>query len=181
MIVWVPDEDVPFTHRGIEASLHVDALDGRIFKGVVARTAMSEDYETRTMRTEIDLDNSDGLLKDGMFGAATIQLGRKQDAVSIPSACLVGEGKEERAVYLVRDGRARRVDVHVGRDDGIQAEVLSGLTTDDRVIGEHGPGLDDDVQVHVVSTKSESQAVKEDVAAGEETAKPQESGKHDKD
>jgi RND family efflux transporter MFP subunit len=180
VIVWVPDEDVPFTHRGIEASLQVDALDGRVFKGVVARTAMSENYETRTMRTEIDLENSEGLLKDGMFGAATIQLGRKQDAVSIPTACLLGDGKEERAVYLVRDGRARRVEVRVGRDDGIQAEVLSGLTTDDQVIEEHGPGLDDDVLVTVVSTKSESKSVKEDVAAGEETDKPQETGKHEK-
>lgn len=181
VIVWIPDEDVPYTRRGIQVSLHVDALDGREFKGLVARTAMSEDYETRTMRTEIDLDNSEGLLKDGMFGAATIQLGRRQNAVSIPTACLLGEGKAERAVYLVRDGRARRVDVRVGRDDGIHAEVLSGLGTDDQVIEEHGPGLDDGVAVTVVSTESEAQAVKEDIAAGEGAAETQETGKHGKD
>ena len=166
VIVWIPDEDVPYTHRGIEASLHVDAVDGGEFKGVVARTAMSEDYNSRTMRTEIDLDNSEGLLKDGMFGAVTIQLGRKQNAVRIPSACLLGEGEAERAVYLVRDGRACRVQVRVGRDDGIHAEVLSGLGTDDRVVEEHGAGLDDGVAIVVVSTESETQAVQDDASAG---------------
>lgn len=181
VIVWIPDQEAPNTHRGNAASVRVDALDGMEFKGVVARTAMSEDYNTRTMRIEIDVSNSKALLNDGMFGSATIELGRKRNAFTIPSACLVGEPKGERFVYVVREGRARRLDVRVGRDDGIQAEVLAGLKADDQVIAEHGPGLDEGSSVLVVSSESEAHAANADASAGDVPAKSPETGKHEKD
>ncbi|HUY90605.1 MAG TPA: efflux RND transporter periplasmic adaptor subunit [Pirellulales bacterium] len=159
VIVWVPDQEAPNTHRGNAASLRVDSLEGREFKGFVARTATSLDYNTRTMRTEIDVRNLEGLLTDGMFGSATIELGRRKNAVTIPSTCLAGEAKGERFVYLVRDGRASRGAVQVGREDGMHAEVLAGLKLDDQVIEEHGPGLDEGTLVEIVGSEGHAAAV----------------------
>jgi HlyD family secretion protein len=141
VIVYVPDPDVPYTHRGEPAELRVDSLPGRVFKGTVARTARSEDYNTRTMRTEIDLPNPDDVLVNGMFGSATIYLGRDTHALTIPTACLVGAEKDgKRSVYVVRAGKAHRVPVQVRRDDGIRAEI-SGLDANVQVVEGHGAGL----------------------------------------
>ena len=141
VIVHVPDPDVPYTHRNLRAELRIDSLPGRVFTGKVARTAVSEDYETRTMRTEIDLPNSDDVLVNGMFGSATIYLGRDAQALTIPTACLVGAEKDgKRSVYVVRDGKAHRVPVQVRRDDGIRAEI-SGLDANAQVVEGHAAGL----------------------------------------
>jgi HlyD family secretion protein len=151
VITWVPDPDVPYTHRGEPATLRVDSLGGRELKGVVARTADSEDYQSRTMRTEMDLENPDGTLTDGMYGRMTIDLGKTKQGLTVPSSCLSAEGKNnERVAYVVRDGKAQRVTVQVGLDDGIRAEALAGLKPDDEVISQHGPGLADGVAVQVV-------------------------------
>jgi RND family efflux transporter MFP subunit len=150
VIVDVPDPDVPFTHAGAPAELRVDSVSTHTFLGKVARIAQAEDYNSRTMRTEIDLPNPKGTLTDGMFGSVTINLGANADALTIPTACLVGPQKDShRAVFVVRDGKAHQVKVHVGHDDGIHATVLSGLGADDQVIETHGPGLADGAAVVV--------------------------------
>jgi HlyD family secretion protein len=158
VIVWVPDPDVPFTHPGEHATVRVDALPGRTFSGKVARTAGAEDPVSRTMRTEIDLPNPDGLLQDGMYGSITIELGKKQAAVTIPSAAMTGDDKDgQRAVFVVKDGHARRVTVRVGLDDGIHAEILKGLTVQDQVVVQHAPGLADGAAVAVAEPPPQPQ------------------------
>jgi HlyD family secretion protein len=152
VVVWVPDPDVPFTRQGRPAVVRVDAMPHQSFKGQVARTALAEDPTTRTMRTEIDLPNPDGLLTPGMYGNVTIFLGKTKTSLTVPSAALVGDEKEGmRSLFVVRDDKAHALTVHVGRDDGIHAEVLSGLKADDQVIVQHGPGLEEGAQVNVVS------------------------------
>jgi RND family efflux transporter MFP subunit len=151
VITWVPDPAVPATRAGQLATVRVDALPGHSFTGKVARTADAEDPVSRTMRTEIDLPNPDGLLKEGMYGAVTIHLGKSKTGLRIPSDALGGDAKgDERFVYVVRDNRAHRVAVRVGLDDGIRAEVVSGLRPDDAVVVQHAPGLADGVAVRVV-------------------------------
>ena len=152
VIVDVPDPDVPYTRKGTRSEVRVDSLPGKVFPGVVARTAGAEDYATRTMRTEVDLPNPDGALADGMFGEVTLFLGKTAHGLSIPSECFAGVGKDDRRpVFVVRDGKAHRVEVRVGLDDGARAEVLSGLTPQDQVVHTHHPGLADGNPVRVVS------------------------------
>jgi HlyD family secretion protein len=150
VIVDVPDPDVPYTHRGDPAVVRVDALPDHPLQGKVARTAGSEDYNSRTMRTEIDLPNPKDLLANGMFGSVTIHLGKTRTGLTIPSAALVGDEKDgQRSVYVVKGGKAHRVTVRVGLDDGIRAEALSSLKADDQVIVRHGPGLTEGAPVEV--------------------------------
>jgi RND family efflux transporter MFP subunit len=156
VVVDVPAPDVPYTHTNVRAEIRLDTLPGKVFPGKVARTAASEDYNSRTMRTEVDLHNPDNLLTDGMFCSVTLYLGSNSVALRIPSACLFGKEQDgERFVYVVRKGKAHKAPVHVGLEDGILAEVLSGLAASDQVIAGHGPGLADGVTVAVETTKKD--------------------------
>ncbi|MBX6315980.1 MAG: efflux RND transporter periplasmic adaptor subunit [Isosphaeraceae bacterium] len=144
VVVQVPDRDVPLLDVGDPATMTVDALKGRSFRGAVARLARSEDPSTRSMRVEIDLPNPDGLLCAGMYGRVTIELSPPTQHLTIPAACLVGQSDPSGpSVYVVREGRAYRKSITVGDDDGIRIEVLSGLDADEEVVLRPGGSLTD--------------------------------------
>ena len=108
-IVLVPDRDVPYCKVGQIASVELDALAGRVFKAPVSRIADSEDLKDRTMRIEIDIENPDRALKDGMFGRAEILLENVITNLTIPSSCLLQrDGRGEAAILVVRDGEVHR-------------------------------------------------------------------------
>ena len=141
----MPDRDVAFVETGDEAIVRVDALAGREFHGKVSRFSSSEDVESRNMRTEIDIPNKDGKLRDGMWGRVTIILEPPTPGcVTIPSACLLDQNSQgEGFVYVVRDGKVKKTAVRVGKDDGLKAEVLAGLKPDDPVVVRYTGAIQD--------------------------------------
>lgn len=150
LVIEVPDRDVPYLTVGAPVNLIIDTLPSRHFQGKVARMSYQEAYDTRTMRTEVDLENPDGLLKDGMFGWMTIHLGREK-GLRIPSKCLVGNEKgDTRSVYVVRDDKAHKVKVEIGRDDGIEVTISKGLDQTDEVILDRPSSLGDGFPVEVI-------------------------------
>lgn len=166
VVVPIPDRDVPYCHKGNKAVITFDALPGRTFTGTVSRTGETEDLQTKTMRAEIDLLNplekvgstqegyrQERRIKQGMYGNVTVTLARKEDALSIPSACLVGKAEANKAsVYVVRDDKAHKVNIETGLDNGVLVEVLKGLEPGDSVVVSSSGGIADDIPVAVTET-----------------------------
>ncbi|HUY92716.1 MAG TPA: efflux RND transporter periplasmic adaptor subunit [Pirellulales bacterium] len=151
VVVMVPDADVPYTDAGDEAVVTIDALPRQKFKGKVSRTAGAEDPESRTMRVEIDLDNKDGILRDGMYGKATIMLEKSSKGLAIPSSCIAVDSDTGKAtVFVIRKGKAHKITVEVGEDNGIFMEVRSGLRADDVVARPLRGDLAEGIAVNVV-------------------------------
>jgi HlyD family secretion protein len=142
IVVQVPERDVPYVDPGDPAIVEVDALPGVKYctrgdeKVGVSLLADSEDPHSRMMRTEVHVNNADGKLRRGMFGRVTLILEPgAAGACRIPSTALAGKGADGKAsVRVVRDGKIRSVSVTCGADNGSEVEILSGLTTDDRVV-----------------------------------------------
>ncbi len=163
VVVQVPDPDVPFTNRGDEAVVQIDNLPGVRFAGKVSRTADAEDAETRTMRVEIDLPNLKGLLRQGMYGRVTIQLGTLPGALRIPSSSLAGEVADGKStVYVCKESVAHQVGVEVGKDDGLHIEILRGLSAEDEVILHPRGALFDGARVNVVNPAENTEASAKD-------------------
>ncbi len=147
VVVLVPDRDVALTRVGDRAAISVDALNDRSFEGVLARIARAEDAE-RLMRVEIDLPNPDLLLYDGMYGKATITLGRNPRSLSVPTSCVVEHiGRSHGAVLVVRDGVVHRVEVQLSGDDGTLAEILAGIKPDENLVLRAGTFVKDGLRV----------------------------------
>jgi len=136
VVVQVPDRDVPYVNAGDSATVEIDALSGRLLKSSITRAADSEDTATRTMRTEIDIPNPDGRLARGMYGRVTMLLEKGHPtAFTIPSATLTGRSAGDKATLrVVRNGTARTQPVVIGMDNGVEVEILAGVTVDDAVI-----------------------------------------------
>lgn len=157
VVVQVPDRFVPFVAAGAPAVVEIDALPGRAFKTgggatvAVSRSAAAEDPHTRTMRTEVDLPNPDGRLRRGMYGRVTLTLSSgSPSAVRVPSVALVGKAEGGKAaVRVVRGERVQLVPVTYGADNGEEAEILTGLTAQDRVVVRAAGPVDDGTAVAV--------------------------------
>ncbi|QEH33447.1 Multidrug resistance protein MdtA precursor [Aquisphaera giovannonii] len=136
-IVELPDTDAPHCNVGDPASVRIATLAGRVFKASISRISESEDLKTRTMRVEVDLDNKEGVLRDGMFGRVLIELEPPTKNLTIPSTCLLERGEGGKgAVFVVQDGKVKRKQVRAGMDNGRLVEILDGLSEKDEVVAE---------------------------------------------
>jgi RND family efflux transporter MFP subunit len=142
VVVQVPDRDVPYVHKGAPAVIEIDALPGVVYESTtdnrveVARWSDAEDPATRTMRTEVDVKNVDGKLRHGMYGRATLLLGTgTPGALRIPSSALVGKAENGHGlVHVVRDGKVQSVSIRYATDNGVDVEIMSGLSPTEEVI-----------------------------------------------
>jgi RND family efflux transporter MFP subunit len=149
VFVDVPQSEAPGIHPGQECSLRVPEFKERVFQARVVRTAKSLDGTSRTMQTEIDLANADGLVLPGMYAQARFVVKRPRPSLVIPASALVGtENGEE--IVLIRDGRVHRQHVKIGRDDGSEVEIVSGVVEGDKVVTNVSEALREGTRVTVV-------------------------------
>lgn len=131
--VAVPDTEAPLIKKDLPMKVTVDELPGRTFDGTITRFAYALDESTKTMATETEIANPDLALRPGMWAKVQIDLQKKTDAQLLPAEALLTE-KSKTSVFVVRDGKAQKVPVKTGFDDGISVEITEGLTPDDTVI-----------------------------------------------
>ena len=131
--VFVPEPEVPLLKPGLAAEIRVEELPGKIFSGAVTRIAYSLEEATKTMPVEIELANDEGFLRPGMFATARITVSQKSDALVLPADALVLE-KAKTSVFVLVDGKAKKVAVKLGFEDGKSFEVLDGVTAETVVL-----------------------------------------------
>ena len=141
VVVQVPDHYVPYIYDGAPASVEIASLPGKVFetqgekKVCVSRWSDAEDPATRTMRTEVDVPNPNGQLRHGMYGRVVLNLGAGKGALRIPSAALVGKAEHGSAVVRVlRGNTVKLLPVRYSTDNGVETEIISGLSEKDQVI-----------------------------------------------
>jgi hypothetical protein len=62
------------------------------------------------------------------------------------------------SVFIVRDGRLKRIPVKVAANTGVRAEILSGLQPDDLVVVHPMDDLADGQAVQAVNAKDEGRS-----------------------
>lgn len=123
IFVDVPETDAVWIADGTPARVRVPALPGKEFEGRVARTAWALEPRSRTLRTEINIDNPRGELRPGMYAYATIQV-EHPAAWTVPASSIVTLGDQQAFIYRVENGKALRLPVEVGLREGGLAEVV---------------------------------------------------------
>ncbi|MBS0196514.1 MAG: efflux RND transporter periplasmic adaptor subunit [Planctomycetes bacterium] len=134
--------DVPQTYStgitvGQPVQVTVKNFPGRVFSGVIGRTAGSLDPATRSLRVEVDVPNTDSLLLAGMYAQVRLEGKRDHPALLVPTSALAFDAKGVR-VAVVENGRVKYRAITQGRDFGAQVEVIEGLTANDVVINNPG-------------------------------------------
>lgn len=131
--VYVP-QDVAFgVTQGVEAIVRVPEMPDRTFPGTVTRLADALAPGTRTLLTEIDVPNPDGLLRPGMYCTVELHIPRKTPSVIVPADAVVFN-TDGLQVAVAEDGVAHYQKITVARDLGAQVEVSAGVRAGDQVI-----------------------------------------------
>ncbi len=133
VLIEIVERDIPLVQMGQKAELRAEAYPDYVFEGTVTRIVQALNRATRTMTVEVDLPNGDRRLKGGMFARVEILVGTHRQALQIPIDA-VSRLEDTQYVYVVRDGKARRIEVEVGARSGNRIEILKGLTDDEAVI-----------------------------------------------
>lgn len=141
----VDEEDIPRVRVGQKALIKADAFPGRVLEGTVAEITPKGDPVTKSYRVRLALPD-DTPLMIGMTVEANIVVAVHENAVLVPAAALAADGD---AVWVLRDGRARRVPVRLGTKGGVRVEVRDGIAAGTRVIVSPPPGLRDGARVRV--------------------------------
>jgi RND family efflux transporter MFP subunit len=147
----VPEDAVRYVKTGDRFEIRVDAL-GRSFSGKVARFTRDVNFETRTMETEVDVENKDLSLEPGMYANTQLELDHVENVLTIPVEALVLRGDHETVYVLDNQNRVHQRTVQVGLQGSRLAEIKSGLAEGERVIVGGQEKYQEDEEIHPVPT-----------------------------
>ncbi|MEO6785117.1 MAG: efflux RND transporter periplasmic adaptor subunit [Chthoniobacteraceae bacterium] len=140
--------------RGIEAGqgaeLTLAEMPGRTFEAKVVRTAGTLDAASRTLLTELEVDNAKGELFAGSYAQVRFHELKADAVLTIPANALLFRIEGTMVAVVDAGSRVALRKVVVGRDFGPVVEVLSGLTAADHVIVNPPDSLVDGAQVRPV-------------------------------
>ncbi len=139
LVLPVPESAVSRVKLGGAVEVRVDALQ-QVFQGRVARFNDRLDAATRTMETEVDIDNRTGVILPGMFGTATIVLETRAGALAAPVQAVSGHNTKP-AVMVVKDGVLEERAVTLGMETPALVEILTGVGEGELVVTGNRSGL----------------------------------------
>jgi RND family efflux transporter MFP subunit len=148
----VPQVYSPQIRTGLRAQLTLSEYPGRQFYGTVVRSSGAIDATTRTLLTEVDVDNSNGLLKPGGYVEVHLKLPSPSTTFTIPVNATIFKAQGMQ-VAIVKDGKTvSLVPIAPGRDFGSEIEILSGLTAADSVVINPPDTITDGQQIRLAQT-----------------------------
>src|SRR5690349_14038899 len=89
VFVSVPQQYSRNATPGVSADITLEELPGRKFSGKIARTASAIDVSSRTLLTEVEVNNASGELLPGAYASVHLKLPSKGAAVTIPANTLL--------------------------------------------------------------------------------------------
>ncbi|MGB6193175.1 MAG: efflux RND transporter periplasmic adaptor subunit [Terracidiphilus sp.] len=129
----VPEDDVKYVREGDQLKVRVDAI-GRSFTGKIVRFTRNVNFETRTMETEVDVENKDLSIAPGMYANTMLRLAHVENAVTIPVEAIVLSGAQSQVYTLDSANHVHIRSVQVGLEGSKLAQIVDGLEPGDLVL-----------------------------------------------
>ena len=125
------------------------ALPDDTLKGHITELSPAIDMEARTFKGRINVANTEGLLKPGMFVKAEIVVQQRDSALVIPKDVILTEGNRK-VVFIAKNAAAEKRYVRTGIETLTEVEVIEGLKIEERLIVKGFETLKDRSKVKVV-------------------------------
>jgi len=119
---------------GLKADLTLKEFPGRRFAGTLTRTAQSIDVASRTLLTEVDVDNPKGELLPGAYAEVHLKLPSPATTLKVPVGAIIFKSDGVQVAIVDAGNHVKIQPVTLGRDFGNAVEVVSGLDGDEQLI-----------------------------------------------
>jgi RND family efflux transporter MFP subunit len=147
LVIPVPESYVRYIHIGDQVNVRVPSLN-RTFPGKVARFSVDVREDTRTMHTEVDVQNPGRVLLPGLYADAELSLDRKDDVPTVPVQALNHAGDTTTVFVVNHNGELEDRNVQVGLQTASDAEIASGVKEGEQVVVSDRSGLKAGEKVH---------------------------------
>ena len=148
--VGVSETDYTKVKLGNEVEITVDAIPGRTFTGKVNKIYPTMDPMTHTFVTEILVQNTDRVLRPGMYARVKVEFGVNNSVVVPEEAVVKMQGTGQRCVYILQpDNTVESSLVKLGRHIDGMYEILEGIAAGDVVTTKGSASLKDGIAVEV--------------------------------
>jgi RND family efflux transporter MFP subunit len=131
--LYVPQDQAFGLKPGVDAVVRVPEMPGVDFRGTVTRIANALQPGTRTLLTEIDVPNADGLLTPGTYCRVELRIPRKTPSLIVPAEAIIFN-RSGLSVAVVEESVVQIRRVTLVRDLGTTVEVSEGVKDGDQVI-----------------------------------------------
>lgn len=118
---------------GTEADVTLAEFPDKRFPGKLVRTSEAINATTRTLLTEVDVNNPDGTLLSGSYAEVHLKVPAQSKTFLLPVSALIFRGAKLQ-VGVVKNGQVVVTDVTPGHDFGDEIEIVAGLGPNDQVI-----------------------------------------------
>src|SRR4029077_10143371 len=136
------------------ADLTLTEFPGRTITGTLARTAQSIDVASRTLLTEIDVENPKGELLPGSYAEVHLKVGSATSTFTLPVNAVIFRTEGVLVAIVRTDGHVALQPVTLGRDYGNSVEVVAGLKGDEQIVVNPPDSIAAGEAVHVAEAKS---------------------------
>jgi RND family efflux transporter MFP subunit len=130
---YVPQDQAFGLQKGVGAIVRVPEMPGVEFRGTVSRVASALQPGTRTLQTEIDVPNKEGMLTPGTYCEVELLIPRKTMSLIVPAEAVIFN-RNGLSAAVVENGVVHLRKLTVVRDRGTTLEVSAGVADGDQVI-----------------------------------------------
>jgi RND family efflux transporter MFP subunit len=148
----VPQAEAPNIAAGQTFDVLVGTGGGKPYPGKVATTSESVSPDSRTMQVELQVDNAQNEITAGSYATVRLPPGVLGKLLILPDNTLIFRGKDLEVAVVDAKGVVELRPIKVGRDFGIQSEILSGVTESDKVIVNPSDSITTGAHVNVAAT-----------------------------
>ncbi|MCE5285534.1 MAG: efflux RND transporter periplasmic adaptor subunit [Pelosinus sp.] len=132
-VVNIEQKDLGRIKLGQQASVTVDAYEGKVFTGTIETINPEAGASSRMFRARVKLDNLDGALRAGMFAKVQLATGDSMQVLAVPQSAVI----QKQGLYYIFTGensKAVRHQVEIGEVTGETIQIKSGLQPGEQVI-----------------------------------------------
>lgn len=128
----VPEKYAKEVKKGNRINFRVDGGQ-RTHTATVLATENNVEQTTRTLRIRAVVDKIDDELIPGVFARVNLQLGKKPDALLVPTQALISTARNKQVALLKKDSVVFTV-VETGARDSALVEITQGLKAGDTIV-----------------------------------------------
>src|ERR1700747_66986 len=153
----IPQEDATNIAVGQTFNVQVGAQSAKTYPGKVISTSGAVSPDSRTMLVELQVENSKNEILPGSYATIRVPEVALGKLVTLPDNTLIFREKSVQVGVVDAKGVVQLRDVKVGRDFGVQSEILTGVSESDKVIVNPADSLTSGTVVHISSPQPQAQ------------------------
>ncbi|MCG6116860.1 MAG: efflux RND transporter periplasmic adaptor subunit [Aquimonas sp.] len=134
IVAQVDERNLDRLALGQPALVSADAFPERREPGEVSFIAPSVEAQTGTVEVRVRLPQPPAYLRQDMTVSIDIEVGRREQALSLPLDALRNPRPGAAEVWVLREGRVERLSVRTGLRGLERVELLEGLAAGERVL-----------------------------------------------